>query len=103
MFEQTPDSIVLLDAESGKIIDFNASAHEGLGYTRAEFSKLAVSDYQEEHGPAEIAKNIERVISGSQLGCETKHKRKDGTIVEVALTIRPLTIRRNAYNFGRIA
>jgi two-component system, cell cycle sensor histidine kinase and response regulator CckA len=53
LFDQTPDGIVLWSTPELQPVQFNTAAHTILGYTRAEFSLLTVSDlhvsgYQEE-------------------------------------------------------
>ena len=40
MFEQAADSLVLVDAETGELVQFNDKAHQNLGYTREEFERL---------------------------------------------------------------
>jgi len=40
LFDRVDRSAVLLDPESGRVLEFNRMAHEGLGYSREEFEKL---------------------------------------------------------------
>ncbi len=45
IFDHVENAIVIVDTDTGKIIDFNTKTHEGLGYTRKEFSKLSIADF----------------------------------------------------------
>ncbi len=46
IFEQTSESIVLVDVKTGAFIEFNERAHMDLGYSRAEFAKLTLFDLE---------------------------------------------------------
>ena len=55
LFHLTPSGVVLIEP-SGRIRTFNDRAHDQLGYTRAEFSRLYVSDIDvDERSPARVA------------------------------------------------
>jgi PAS domain S-box-containing protein len=54
---QALDAIALVDVATGAFLEFNRSAHEGLGYTREEFAKLAIVDIQAEHSLEKIGMN----------------------------------------------
>jgi PAS domain-containing protein len=41
---QAVDAIALIEADTGHFTEFNTSAHQGLGYTREEFSKFSITD-----------------------------------------------------------
>ena len=45
IFEQVADSVVLVDLETGLLVEFNDEAHQNLGYTRKEFQKLSIALY----------------------------------------------------------
>ena len=44
LFEQAGDMIIVLDTETGEIVDFNDKMHETLGYSREEFKNIKVPD-----------------------------------------------------------
>ncbi len=90
MFSQTTDAIVLLNPHTQRFIQFNTAAHEGLGYSREEFAALAVPDIQAEHSSEQIASNTNAIFAGTITGFETRHRAKNGTIQEVAITFRTL-------------
>jgi PAS domain S-box-containing protein len=92
MFAQTTDAIVLVDVASQRFVEFNTIAHTGLGYTREEFARLRVADFQAELSPAQILAEHHRVLEGGRLSLETQHRHKNGAILDVAVTLRPLSL-----------
>lgn len=89
MFEHTKDCIAIFDPESGHFIDFNKSAHDGLGYTEEEFRKLRISDMQAEHSEEQINQNVDMAI-GNITGFETVHRAKDGTLQNAIVMLNPI-------------
>ncbi|MFW5759202.1 MAG: PAS domain-containing sensor histidine kinase [Bacteroidota bacterium] len=95
--DSSADNIFLIDFQSGYFIDVNESACKNLGFTREEFlklkpehiNKLYTTGYIQKLIQAKIKKNE---ISGDEeaedLTLETKHKRKDGTIIDVEVFLR---------------
>ncbi|MEI6208679.1 MAG: response regulator, partial [Desulfuromonadales bacterium] len=92
MFAQATDSIILVDTQTSRFVHFNTVAHEGLGYTREEFSCLTVMDIQGEHTPEEIASNSEMASKGMLTNFATRHRHKDGSLRDVLLTLKPLNL-----------
>ena len=92
MFAQTTDAIVLVDANTGRFVDFNTAAHAGLGYTSEEFAGLRVADIQADLSPEQIAANTRTTLLGEEVFLETQHRHADGSLRDVALTLRPLTL-----------
>ncbi|MGE4559029.1 MAG: PAS domain S-box protein, partial [Desulfobulbus sp.] len=92
MFAQTTDAIVLVDMESQRFVDFNCIAHTGLGYTYEEFARLRVADVQAEFSSADIFSEHERLFREGKYSRETRHRHKNGTFLDVALTLRPLSL-----------
>ncbi len=93
MFAQTTDAIVLVDAVTGHFTDFNAVAHEGLGYSREEFACLTVLDIQGEHSSEEIAVNSTMAAAGKLTDFKTRHRHKNGTLRDVVLTLKPIYLK----------
>jgi two-component system, cell cycle sensor histidine kinase and response regulator CckA len=73
---------------SAKIIDANEAYCRMSGYTLEELQKLHVSDIDAVEKPAETVERIKRVIEKGEELFETRHRRKDGSVfdVEVSLT-----------------
>jgi len=86
IFEQAADSIVLVDTDTGALVEFNDRAHENLGYTREEFKKLRIPDFEVIESPEEVAKHIKKVVREGSDTFETKHRRKDGEIRNILVS-----------------
>jgi PAS domain S-box-containing protein len=103
VFEQSPDGILIIDAE-GKILDFNKAAHTDLGYTREEFEKLSISDIYPLECAAEIRARIQdkpefasrvpawlaQIREQGQAVFESAHIKKDGSRMPVEVNSRIL-------------
>jgi PAS domain S-box-containing protein len=80
LFEQMPDAVLLIEAETGNIVDFNEKAHQNLGYTREEFRGLRVCDIHHRETEREVIRHLAKVRSeGSDL-FETEHATRQGAI-----------------------
>jgi PAS domain S-box-containing protein len=92
-FEQAPDSIVLVDAETGELVEFNDRAHQNLSYTREEFQKLKLEDFEVIESAQKVAKHIQKVVKQGGDTFETKHRTKAGDIRDVSVSCRAISIR----------
>ena len=93
IFEQAADSIVLIDAETGAFVEFNDRAHQALGYSRQEFEKRRISDFDVIQAPEEVAKHIRKIIEEGAETFETKHRTKDGDIRDIQVSARAISLR----------
>jgi PAS domain S-box-containing protein len=92
IFEQAADSIVLIDAETGALVEFNDRAHENLGYTRKEFERLKISDFEVIESAGQVAQHLERIVKAGKDTFETKQRRKDGEIRDILVSSRSLSV-----------
>lgn len=83
LFEAIPDGTVLLDVQTLRAVEFNSAAHEYLGYSAEEFSKLSISDYEIIESPEETQRRIGVIKSQGYDIFETKHRTKEGKIIDV--------------------
>ena len=100
IFEQATDSIVVLDLQTGVIVDFNDSAHENLGYTREEFSGLKISDIEALESPAAVRKRSKKFIKDKQAEFETRHRKKDGQVRDIDVRARVISLGGKEYGFA---
>lgn len=61
LFEQMPDALLLVDIESGALIDFNPKAYQNLEYSRDEFSKLRICDIDRQESEEDVRRHIEKI------------------------------------------
>jgi len=92
LFEQAAASIVIVDADTGKVLEFNERAHRSLGYSREEFSKLSIADVEAAESHADIAKHIEKIRSIGSDTFETRHRTKSGQIRNMLISSRFLPV-----------
>jgi diguanylate cyclase (GGDEF)-like protein/PAS domain S-box-containing protein len=92
---QAAEGIVLLDANTLAIVEFNEAACAALGYTREEFATLALLDIQV--SPEEMRARAEQINDSGQADFETRHRHKDGRIRLVDVKNRLLKVRGGRY------
>jgi PAS domain S-box-containing protein len=88
MFSQTRDAIAVIESGSGRMIDFNTAAHEGLGYTREEF------DVNVPRTEALIAAAPEPL----KAEFDVQHRTKHGEIRDIHARLQPVTIGGQPFN-----
>ena len=92
IFEQTADSVVLIDATTMALVEFDGKTHEDLGYTREEFQKIKLFDLEVLKSAEEITKHIEKIVKEGTDTFETKFRSKGGEIHEILITCRVISI-----------
>jgi len=97
LFEQGPDSVVIFDTERSDIIAFNEKACENLGYTREEFKNLRISDLEVIESHEEVIEHVQKIIKAGPDIFVTKHRTKDGSIRDVRVNARTVTIDGKIY------
>lgn len=90
--EQAGDGIDLIDAETLQIVEFNDAAHRLLGYTREEFAKLTLDDFQGVYSGARLRDNVRSLRKIGEACFENKHRRKDGTLLDVQVNVRVIRL-----------
>ncbi|MBA7528479.1 Adaptive-response sensory-kinase SasA [subsurface metagenome] len=91
-FEQSPDGIIILDPENFRTIEFNNVVCEMLGYTREEFEKLQINDYEFIESPSETKLHMEKVLKEGRDDFETKFCTKNGEIKDVFVTAKVIIL-----------
>ncbi len=93
IFEQAADAIVLVDAETGALVEFNNKAYENLGYSREEFGKLKIPDFEIVESDEDVKRHIKKIVREGAGSFETKHRTKSGDIRHVYVSSRAIRIR----------
>ena len=91
VFDQSPDGILIIDAE-GKIVDFNKAAHTDLGYSREEFAKLSIPDIDPLESPEEIRAHIQRTMGEKKAEFEVTHRTKSGSLRNVLIITQTIIL-----------
>ncbi|MEI6500533.1 MAG: PAS domain S-box protein, partial [Armatimonadota bacterium] len=84
------DGFWLADRQ-GRLVEVNAAYCQMSGYTEQELLTMRVSDLEVSETATEILTRIEQLVSDGEHRFEARHRRKDGIIidVEVSLQYRP--------------
>jgi len=96
-FEQSPDGIIILDRDSFRAIEFNEAACKILGYSRKEFEKLTINDYDAIERPSETKDHIEKILKEGRDDFETKFRTKIGEIKDVFVTAKIIQLSEKTY------
>ncbi len=97
---QAADSIVLVDAETWRFVEFNDAACQGLGYTRDEFARISLREIQGVLSASEVTRRVQEIMQAGKAGFENKQRRKDGTFRDVLVSNRLVPIRGHDYFVG---
>ena len=86
LFEHSPDGIVILDPATGRLLEFNETAHRQLGYSREEFARLSISDLEAAETPEQTRARIASVTREGRSDFETQHRTRQGEIRDIQVT-----------------
>ncbi len=90
LFESNPLPILLFDPETLRFLAVNESFVQHYGYSREEFLAMKITDlYLKEDIPA-LLKCVDEAGSKLNKTSEWRHRRKDGTIIQVETISSPL-------------
>jgi sigma-B regulation protein RsbU (phosphoserine phosphatase) len=92
LFDQSPDGVLLIDPQTAQAIEFNDVACSCLGYSREEFSRLRIWDYDIQETREQVCAHIERLLHGNQEDFETRYCAKTGAIKQVLVTVRRIVL-----------
>ena len=92
LFEQAANSIALVDADTGGIIEFNERAHEDLGYSREEFERLSLADIDLLESPEEVKARLDKIREMGSDIFETRHITREGNVRDMLISARMLNV-----------
>jgi PAS domain S-box-containing protein len=95
LMDQSNDAIRVVDPETRRFVDANEKACSELGYTREEMLTLGVFDIDPTVDDAFIAKAREELRRSGSLVIESVHRRKDGVIFPVEVSMKRVELDRD--------
>jgi len=99
LFDICADSMVAISVEVGRIVDFNENACNTLGYTRDEFLKLDLMDYDVCETQVELMAHIERIVEEGRETYFTRHRTKSGEILDIEVRAKFVEINKDKFIF----
>ncbi len=85
LFESNPYPMWIYDLESLKFLEVNDAAVEKYGYSKNEFYGMTLKDIRPEEDIKLLLENVERETSIYQWSSGWRHKKKDGSIIDVEI------------------
>lgn len=88
LFDQNPSAMFIYDVQSLRFLAVNDAAVRQYGYSREEFSKITLLDIRPEEDVRQLLHHLEavRTAGGPQVRVRWRHRRKDGTLLEVEVS-----------------
>jgi two-component system, cell cycle sensor histidine kinase and response regulator CckA len=86
LFRNNPHPMWLCDAETFRFLEVNDSALQKYGYSREEFLAMTVRDIRSKDELFELEKHLEQVKTKRRDVSVWKHRKKDGTPLDVEIT-----------------
>jgi PAS domain S-box-containing protein len=94
LFDLLPDGVMILDPETTRPLFFNHAACSQLGYSAEEFGQVKISDYEALETPEQTQAHVERLMQHKRDDFITRHRRKDGRLRDVRVTVVVQTLRQ---------
>ena len=89
LFDQSPKPMYVFNLQTLSFVDVNQAALRHYGYTREEFLSLSADGIRP---PEELSLLLDRVNTGVQTPCLTRHLKKDGSVIDVEVSVHHLTV-----------
>ena len=100
LVESSPDGILIVDPQTLRAILFNDAACRQLGYTREEFSRLAITDYEAVLSADEVKARVAAVLHDGFVEFDTRHRSKRGELRDVHVWVRVMAIRGRPFFYA---
>ena len=90
LFESTPLPAWVFDLNSLRFLEVNEAAVRAYGYTRAEFLAMTIADIRPPEDLPALREAVARIRPGHAGGGAWRHRKHDGTTIEVEVTSHEL-------------
>ena len=95
--EMAASGVVLIDLETKRYVEFNDAACSALGYTREEFAALSLYDVQSAYSRDDVDARIREIMQAGRIAFEHQHRRKDGSVMDLWLTVAHINLKGRDY------
>ncbi|MGH9499923.1 MAG: PAS domain S-box protein [Terriglobales bacterium] len=86
LFDNNPHPTWVYDRETLRFLAVNAAAVRKYGYSSREFSEMTIKDIRPPEDIAALLESVANVHEGSEKAGNWRHRRKDGSIIDVEIT-----------------
>jgi len=90
LFESSPLPMWVFDIETLRFLAVNEAAIAHYGYSREEFLGLTIKEIRPPEDVEALLQDLARRQSGFELGGERRHRKRDGTLINVDITSHQL-------------
>ena len=97
IIQATGDGYWMVSAQDARIIDVNDTFCNMVGYSREELLSMCVSDLEAVESSEETAAHIRKVIATGHDLFATRHRHKDGYLVELEVSVSYADIRGGVF------
>jgi two-component system cell cycle sensor histidine kinase/response regulator CckA len=91
LFDANPNPTWVYDLDTLRFLAVNESAVREYGYSREEFLGMTIANIRLEEDVAELRAAVEQVAEGAAHNGTWRHRKRDGTIIEVEVVSHELT------------
>ena len=96
LMNQSSDGVEVIDPETGRLLDVNETTCQESGYTREELLSMRVADLDNMAVDfSNWGKHVEQIRQAGFKIFEGQHKRKDGSIFPVEVSVRYVKLERD--------
>jgi PAS domain S-box-containing protein len=88
LFENANDMILMIELETGRIIDVNKQTQKQLGYSQSELMRLNLNDIEQPLQDTESHIITRTLVTSGHIIVEQIYNRKDGTTIPVEISAR---------------
>jgi len=93
IIQATGEGYWMVSVSDARIIDVNDTFCDMVGYTREELLAMTISDLEAVESPEDTAGHIRKVMETGHDLFETRHRHKDGHLVELEISVSYADIR----------
>jgi len=97
ILQTSVDGFWITDTREGRFLDVNDAYCRMVGYTRDELLRMRIPDVEAKEKPEETARHIRAVVEKGYERFETRHRCKDGRIIEVEISAQCSDVRGGAF------
>jgi PAS domain S-box-containing protein len=86
LFESNPMPMWIFDQRTLRFLAVNQAAVQHYGYSRQEFLRMTILDIRPAEDVSDVIRDLSRPIRGLQRKEMLRHRKKDGTLIDVEIT-----------------